>query len=120
VKKKILVIDDEQEIVDLVEMRLTNEGYEVFGVSDGVDGLKKIKEVQPDLIILDVMMPRMDGYTFMRKMNQDENMPKPPVLILTARNDFRLLMEIEGVRDYLEKPYDADVLLSKIRQVLNG
>jgi len=116
--KKILVIDDEPNIVDVLKARLEANGYEVVIAHDGDSGLDAVKLTRPDLIILDVMMPRMDGLTFAKKMKADESIPDIPIIVLTAKEKMRDLFEIEGIKDYITKPYTAPELLEKIRRRL--
>ncbi|MBU1147494.1 MAG: response regulator [Candidatus Omnitrophica bacterium] len=116
--KKILVIDDEPDVVKVVTSRLEANGYEVITANDGDAGLEKLKSEGADLIILDVMMPRMDGYTFVKKIRADDSIPKVPVIILTAKDRMKDLFEIEGIKDYLVKPFDSKELLEKVKKYL--
>ena len=121
-EKKILLVDDEPDLVQLVSLRLQAAGYEVATAYDGQEALDQVKKEIPDLIILDLMLPKMDGYKVCRLLKFDERYKKIPVLIFTARaqeEDIRLAMEC-GADSYLTKPFDAQVLLSKIQELLSA
>jgi len=118
VKKKILVIDDERELVEMVKRRLEANGYEVSTAFNGEEGLDVAKEKSPDAILLDIMMPKKDGYSVLKDLRADDNLKKIPVIIITAKPKMKDLFEIEGVKHYVVKPIDDKELLSKIREVL--
>jgi len=121
-KPKILLVDDEPDLVQVVAMRLQVAGYEVVSAYDGQAGLEKVKEVKPDLVILDLMMPKLDGYKACRLLKFDERTKKIPVLIFTARaqeQDIKLATEC-GADAYLTKPFEAQVLLEKIKDLLEA
>lgn len=119
--KKILVVDDEPEILMALEKRLSHAGYQVFSVSDGINVLAKVKEIRPDIIILDIMIPGFDGIEIKRKLNADMSTAGIPVIFLTARD--RTLDKVEGLQmgvdDYITKPFDSKELLARINSVLN-
>ncbi len=117
-KKKILVVDDEPELVDMVKMRLEAGNYRVSTASDGEEALEKAKKEKPDLILLDISMPNKDGYTFLREAKKNESIKDIPVIILTAFSKMEDLFEIEGVKDYIMKPFDGQQLLEKINKYL--
>ena len=121
--KKILIADDEPNIVKLVKVRLESNGYEVISAASGTECINKIVQEEPDLVILDIMMPKMDGYDTliaMREMFAENEDEPPPVLIMTARADSRIrdLLENEEVRGYIIKPFKAEELLTKIKEIL--
>ncbi|MFH1062227.1 MAG: response regulator [Candidatus Omnitrophota bacterium] len=123
--KKIMVVDDEPHIVKLIELRLKANGYQVQTASNGKECLEKILDFNPDLIVLDVMMPVMDGYSMiiaMREMRlaEDDSFPNVPVLILSARVDnvIKELLETEDIKGYLTKPFKSEELLKKIEEIL--
>jgi len=118
VQKRILTIDDEPDVRAMLKARLESKSYEVIAAADGEEGLEKVEYERPDLIILDVMMPRMDGYTFIREMRNRYPDLKIPIIVLTAKDKLKDLFEIEGIGDYLTKPYDAQELLQKIEKFL--
>jgi len=117
---KILVIDDEQDIVELVTYNLTKEGYQVFSASNGKEGIKVAKEVNPDLIVLDVMMPEMDGIEACRLMRSLPEFKHTFMVFLTARSEE--YSEIAGFNvgadDYIAKPIKPRALMSRINAIL--
>ncbi len=119
-KKRILVIDDEVDLVNLLAMRLEAEGYEVMSAFDGQAGLDMVREERPDLILLDVMMPIMDGYQVCRFLKFDEELKNIPVIMLTARvqEKDKDIGRSVGADDYLTKPFDLNELSQRIRAYL--
>jgi DNA-binding response OmpR family regulator len=115
VPKKILVVDDERNLVEMVKRRLEANHYDVVTAGDGEEGLAKVASEQPDLIVLDISMPKKDGYTFVKELRRNGHMKPIPVVILTARDGMADLFAMEGVSDYLVKPFKAEDLLGKIR-----
>ena len=115
--KKILVVDDETQLALAVKIRLEANGYQVATVTDGRQALEAIDKDRPDLVVLDIMMPVMDGYFCMREMNQRYGRGRIPVIMLTARDRLKELFELEGVEDYIIKPFDHDELLARIERV---
>ena len=85
---------------------------------DGEEGLKETREKKPDLIILDILMPKMDGYTFLRKLKRINNLDIPPVIILTSKGEMEETFRIEGVADYFVKPLEAEQFLKRIGECL--
>ena len=115
--KKILVIDDEERLRTMIKAYLSQEGFEVVTAADGQDGLYVLRDQKPDLIILDLMMPNMDGYTFLRALNRERD---TPVIILTAKPDeSEKVLGLElGADDYVTKPFSLRELTARIRAVL--
>jgi len=114
-KKVILAVDDEESILDLLKFNLEKEGYKVITADNGEDGFKKAIDIKPDLVLLDVMLPRQDGLTVCRKIRQ-ENM-NIPIIMLSARSeeiDKILGLEI-GADDYMTKPFSTRELLARIK-----
>lgn len=121
-KQKILLVDDEKDLVELLSIRLEEAGFEVITSLDGHEGLEKAKREKPDLIILDIMMPKMDGYQFCRLLKFDRQFEKIPILMLTARTqeqDRKTGLTV-GADAYITKPYSLPELLNKIRSLLKG
>lgn len=114
---KILVVDDEKNIVQLARLYLNKEGYEVESAFDGDDGLKKAKSGRPDLIVLDVMMPEMDGLAMCKELRKTSNVP---VIFLTARDDDvdRIVGLEIGADDYMTKPFNPRELVARVKAVL--
>lgn len=119
--KKILVIDDEPIIVKMLESRLKANGYEVITATDGQEGLNAARSQNPDLIILDLMLPKIDGYRFCRLMKLDDNHKHIPIVMFTARvqkEDEKMGLDAEADA-YITKPFDPKTLLDKLRELLN-
>ena len=116
--KKLLLADDEEQLAMAVKIRLQSRGYEVISATNGQEALELIAKEKPDLVILDVLMPVMDGYFCLREINHRFGRGKIPVIILTARDRMRELFELEGIEDYVVKPFDHDDLLIRIDRVL--
>ncbi len=114
--KKILVVDDEQQLALAVKIRLQSRGYQVVTANDGRQALDVVAEQRPDLVILDVLMPVMDGYSCLRELNTRFGRGKIPVIILTARDRMKDLFELEGIEDYVIKPFDHEDLLLRIER----
>jgi len=120
-KKIILIIDDEVDFVEMFRLRLVSAGYDVIMAFDGVEGLEKAKAEKPDLIILDIVLPKMDGNKVGRILKADAELKKIPIIILTARvnkKEERSAFEA-GVECYMSKPCESPVLLDKIKELLN-
>src|SRR5215469_4501095 len=113
----VLVVDDEPRLVDVVRMNLEVEGYRVVAAASGMEALERLKQDLPDLVILDVMMPEMDGYETLRQIRDVSNVP---VIMLTVRQDEQdRIRGLEiGADDYLGKPYSPRELQSRIKAVL--
>jgi PleD family two-component response regulator len=116
----ILVVDDEPHIAQILKFTLEKAGYHLFTAENGQDALEKIQALLPDLVILDVMMPIMDGYEVCRKMREDFKMNQIPVIMLSAKGELpeRVKGLEGGANDYLIKPYSNDELLLRVRNVL--
>lgn len=121
-KKKILVVEDEAELIGAIQIRLEQAGYEVLTASDGQEALEKARMENPDLIVLDLMLPKIDGYKVCRMLKFDENYKRIPVVMLTARaqeKDEDLGYEV-GADAFITKPFKYRVLLAKIAELLGG
>ena len=119
-QKKILVVDDEPSVLKVLKRRLESKNYDVITAEDGLEGLEKALESKPDLIISDIMMPTMDGYTFIKKLKAKPGFSRIPVIILTAKEKMQDLFLFEGIKecDYIVKPFETEELLNKIVQLL--
>lgn len=118
---KIVCIEDDPEMIDLVELILTRQGYSVTGATSGQAGLDAIAEVEPDLVLLDLMMPEMDGWEVYQQMRSNEAMKDIPVIVVTAKAqsiDKVLGLHIAKVDDYITKPFGPSELLSSVLRVL--
>ncbi len=120
--KIILVVDDERHIVRLVEVNLTRAGYEVVSAYDGVEALEKIEENIPDMIVLDVMMPRMDGFEVLKKLQADPKYKDIPVIMLTAKAQDADIFKgwQSGVSSYLTKPFNPKELLVFVERIFQS
>ena len=119
-RKRILVVDDEIYIVHILEFSLTMEGYSILTASDGEEALRVIESERPDLIVLDIMMPKLDGYEVCRRLRQDEQFQELPVILLSAKGrpiDREAGLQA-GADDYITKPFSPRKLLEKIRELL--
>ena len=113
----VLVVDDEKNIVQLAKMYLTSEGYSVESAFDGADALEKVKARRPDLVVLDLMMPKVDGWEVCRRLRQETDIP---IIILTARgDDVDKIIGLElGADDYVTKPFNPRELVARVKAVL--
>jgi len=112
-KKKILVVDDEPNVIKMLETRLRYEGYDVVTASDGQQALDKARDERPDLILLDVMLPKLDGYGVCRQLRSDGKYISIPIVMLTAcgqMQDIKKGME-KGADAYIAKPFNSEALL---------
>ncbi|KPJ73141.1 hypothetical protein AMJ52_04305 [candidate division TA06 bacterium DG_78] len=117
--KRIVVIDDEEDILDFVSRVLTDGGYKVFTAKNAEDGIEVMKKEEIDLLLLDIMLPKIDGWEVIKIMKADEKMKKIPVAMLTARLDShdKIIGLREGAVDYICKPFTADDLLSRVNDM---
>ena len=115
--EKILVVDDDTNICELLRLYLTKEGYQVTVANDGEEGLEKFNQVKPDMVLLDVMMPKMDGLEVCRRIRKAGN---TPVMMLTAKGEtFDKVLGLElGADDYVVKPFDTKEIVARIKAVL--
>jgi len=118
--KRVLVVDDDPNIVNLIRAFLTKIGFEVLEANDGLDGLQKARSENPDLIILDVMLPKLDGFKFSRLLKFDESHRNIPILMLTAKSDEKdekigLAM---GADAYLTKPFKNQELIDQVKALV--
>jgi len=118
--KKILIADDKPEVVELVRATLEEEDYQIIDTSDGKEALEKIRLEKPALVLLDVVMPKMDGFEVLSQLKKDIKLKEMPIIMLTARG--QKLDKDKGVRlgaeDYIVKPFSPSHLLHKIKEVL--
>ena len=120
--KRILCIEDEPEMIDLIRIILGRRGFEVKGATGGREGLQMIRDDHPDLVLLDLMMPDMDGWEVYQQMKADEKTRNIPVIIATAKaqNIDRVLgIHIAKVDDYVTKPFSPQDLLASVEKILN-
>lgn len=119
--KRVVYIEDEQEMVDLVRLILSRKGFEVLGADGGRKGLQLVIDQLPDLVLLDLMMPDMDGWEVYQQMKANEKTRQIPVIVITAKAqsiDKVLGLHIAKVDDYISKPFSPQDLLDSVEKVL--
>lgn len=119
---KILVVDDEPDVLLIVKTGMQAEGYDVVTASNGVDALAMVKEEKPDAVILDVMMPLMDGFEVLAKLKEDDATAAVPVIMLTGLSERSKIQKalVSGIHFYVVKPFEFEELIQKVRTVLNA
>ena len=116
--KKILIVEDEQDIVESLKFVLEVSGFVCYTAFNGEDGLKLAKEILPDLIILDVMMPKINGYKISRLLKYDAKYKDIPIIMVTARSQLedKMIGEETGVNEYITKPFELDTIVKKVEE----
>lgn len=115
---KILLVDDDPDFKQLLSFDLKKNGYDVVMAGDGEEGLAKADKEKPDLILLDIKMPRMDGYTFVRHLKKSEATASIPLIVLTSYEPMKDMFQMEGVNDYYVKSVDTEGLFTTIKKHL--
>ena len=117
-KNKILIVDDEPDVIEFLKKRLEASDFDVVSAGDGVEGLEKAREMKPDLILLDVIMPRKDGFKMLGELRSDETTCGIPVIMLTAKGEADSIFRGQelGAMDYIIKPFQFEELLKFIRK----
>jgi len=121
--KHILCIEDEPEMIDLIRLILGRRGFDVVGAAGGKEGLEKVRQQVPDLVLLDLMMPDMDGWEVYQQMKADEKTKNIPVIVVTAKAqsiDKVLGLHIAKVDDYIAKPFSPQELLNSVDKVFGA
>jgi DNA-binding response OmpR family regulator len=120
-KKKILVVDDEVDLVKTIQFSLELEGYKVLVSYNGEDALNQARKENPDLILLDIMLPKLDGYKVCRLLKFDEQYKHIPILMMTAKTQEKdkLMGKETGANEYITKPFDMEELMEKVKTYLN-
>lgn len=118
--KKILIVDDEQDIVESLKFVLETADFNCYCAYNGEDGLRLAKEIVPDLIILDVMMPKINGYKISRLLKYDAKYKNIPILMVTARSqeEDKIIGEETGADEYITKPFELDEVVKKVEKYL--
>lgn len=118
--KKILVIDDEEDMLKLLKMRFEQEDFKVIVAGDGDVGIAMAEQEVPDVIILDIMMPKMDGYTCLKQIRGFPKLNNVPVLLLSGKEEEKVrdLFAFQKISGYVEKPFELDDLVAKVREIL--
>ena len=120
--KRIICVEDEPEMIDLIRLILNRHGFEVEGAEGGIKGIEMIRKSPPDLVLLDLMMPDMDGWEVYQQMKADEKTNNVPVIVVTAKAqniDKVLGLHIAKVDDYISKPFSPQALLDSVEKVLS-
>lgn len=120
-KRRVVYIEDEPEMIDLVRLILNRRGYEIIGANGGREGLDMVRQQSPDLVLLDLMMPDMDGWDVYQQMKADERTQNIPVIVVTAKAqsiDKVLGLHIAKVDDYISKPFSPQELVDSIEKVM--
>ncbi len=120
-KRRLVYIEDEQEMIDLVRLILNRRGFEIIGANGGREGLDTLRRVIPELVLLDLMMPDMDGWDVYQQMKADETTQNIPVIVVTAKAqsiDKVLGLHIAKVDDYISKPFSPQELVDSVEKVL--
>jgi len=117
--EKILIVDDDPDFVQLLEFELKKKGYQTSTAFNGEEGLQKAVSVKPELIILDIKMPKMDGYTFVRRLKKEPDTKEIPLIVLTSYEPMKDMFQLEGVRDYFVKSANMKSLLEAIERNLS-
>ena len=120
-KKTILIIDDDSEIIETLQTILTSSGYEVLTARDGDQGLEIAEEKQPDLVILDMMMPKRSGFLILEQLRKKDK-TKPSIIMITANEGsrHRIFAEMLGVDAYIRKPFSIDKLTEQVAKLLES
>ena len=119
---RVLLVDDDPVILKLLQVNFEMEGYTVSTANDGVEGLEKARAERPDIVLLDIMMPRMDGLQVTKALKEDEDTRAIPIILLSAKaqaSDIQLGKDM-GADDYLTKPFDPLELLERVGELLEG
>lgn len=120
--KTILCVEDEPEMIDLIRLILARKGYIVEGAAGGVEGIRLVREIHPDLVLLDLMMPDMDGWEVYQQMKADQSLRDIPVIVVTAKAqniDKVLGLHIAKVDDYIAKPFSPQELMDSVDRVFS-
>lgn len=120
-ERHVVCIEDEPEMIDLVRVILEPKGFRVVGANGGVEGLQVVRSVRPDVVLLDLMMPDLDGWEVYQEMKADAELKEIPVIIITARAqsiDKVLGLRIAKVDDYITKPFSPQDLLESVRKII--
>lgn len=116
-KQKVLVVDDEPHIVNLVRLTLSGDKYEVYSAYSGTEAIKLAKKIVPQLIILDLMMPTIDGYQVCEEIRKDKKLTDVPIMILSAKSQLadKFKSINVGADDYMIKPFDPEELIKRVK-----
>lgn len=118
--RRILVVDDEPEILEVIESRLEANGYDVVTATDGVQAAERLKQARPELIILDIMMPRVDGFKVLEVLKAHPQTSEIPIIMLTSKGETSNILKAQEMKaaDYLIKPFKPEELLKVVKRYL--
>jgi len=120
-RKRVLIVDDEPDILKTVIFRLKKAGYQIITAEDGETGMELARKEKPDLVLLDVRLPLIDGYEVCQRLKSDDNFKKIPVIFLTASaaDEIADKTKASGANDYIIKPFEPEELLNKVKNILD-
>lgn len=118
--QKILLVDDDRDFSQLLEFDLKKKGYQVVVALNGEEGLERVQAENPDLIVLDIKMPKMDGYTFVRRLKKDNLAKNTPLIVLTSYEPMKDMFQLEGITEYYVKSVNMEGLLKAIEKNLTA
>ncbi len=121
--KRVIYFEDDKDMVELVRIILGREGYQIEGIAEGQAGIEAVQQSSPDIVLLDLMLPDMDGWEIFRQLKRDESTADIPVIVITAKAqsiDKVLGLEIAKVDDYISKPFRPQELVDRVEKVLSG
>ncbi|NLE65753.1 MAG: response regulator [Elusimicrobia bacterium] len=116
--KRILLIDDDPGVMSLLKKPLEAAGYRVDMSGNGAEGLESARLQRPDIVLVDVVMPKMDGFSFVREMRSDDALKKTPIIVITAKTDLDDLFRAEGVEAFLKKPISIEEVLGRVEMLI--
>ena len=119
-KKRILVVEDEPGLVVMLKARLESKGYRVDSAYDGLEGVKKARKIRPDIILVDIMMPKLDGYSMAKQLREDDLTTGIPIIVVSIKDTMRELFRGLGINHYFTKPVEIKDLLQAIKNLLKG
>ncbi|MDO8752518.1 MAG: response regulator [Anaerolineales bacterium] len=119
-KAKVLIVDDEPNNVDFLEQALEDSGYQLITATNGQEALNKIQSEQPDLVLLDLAMPIMDGFAVLERVKADQSLRDIPIIIISAEHDSKSVVRgiKQGAEDYLTKPVNVGLLVKKVKEYM--
>jgi len=120
-RKRVLVVEDDTEMVDLLRFNLQKAGFAIATATDGIEALKKVRSLAPDLILLDLMLPELDGFSVCEILRQDPDTASIPIIMLTALSNelARMTGLASGANDYFSKPFSPRQLVSRVKDLLD-
>ena len=116
--KKILITDDDHDLVEVMKEWFETEGYNIVTAYEGEECITQAKKEQPDLIIIDINMPKMDGYSAVREIKADEAIKNIPIIVLTGKDQMEDIFKAEGVKEYVVKPFEYEVISQMVKKIL--